>query len=213
MLTVYTCLVEEHDWRLVVVALAICIVGCLVKTALWEKLDRKKGVQHAVWLCLAAFTAAASIWATHFIAMLAYDVRLESGLSIPLTALSFALAVLLMVPASLALELARGDLRWAVPAGATFTIAVAAMHYTGMAAYQTGAWLMWDLRYVAGSVAAGSVLSAAGAALISVPNAWLARLGASLLLALSIAALHFTGMSSAVLVHLNGFGLSLWRAR
>ena len=199
MLTVYTCLVEEHDWRLVVVALAICIVGCLVSTALWEKLDRKKGVQHAVWLCLAAFTAAASIWATHFIAMLAYDVRLESGLSIPLTALSFALAVLLMVPASLALELARGDLRWAVPAGATFTIAVAAMHYTGMAAYQTGAWLMWDLRYVAGSVAAGSVFSVAGAALISVPNAWLARLGASLLLALSIAALHFTGMSAVTI--------------
>ncbi len=199
MLTVYTCLVEEHDWRLVLVALAICLVGCMVSTALWEKLDHKKGAQRAVWLGLAAFTAAASIWATHFIAMLAYDVRLDRGLSIPLTALSFALAVLLMVPASLALGLARRNLRWAAPAGATFTVAVAVMHYTGMAAYQTGAWLMWDLRYVAGSVVAGSVFSVAGAALFASPHPWLARLGAALLLALGIAALHFTGMSAVTI--------------
>ena len=199
MQTVYTCLVEEHDWRLVAVALAICLVGCLVSTALWEKLDRKKGAQHAVWLGLAAFTAAASIWATHFIAMLAYDVRLERGLSIPLTALSFALAVLLMVPASLALSLARRDLRWAAPAGATFTVAVAAMHYTGMAAYQTGAWLIWDLSYIAGSVVAGCVFSVAGAALFALPHPWHARLGAALLLALGIAALHFTGMSAVTI--------------
>ncbi|NBB97649.1 MAG: response regulator [Alphaproteobacteria bacterium] len=199
MLTAYTCLVEEHDWRLVAAALAICIVGCVISTALWEKLARKKGSQRAVWVGLAAFTAAASIWATHFIAMLAYDVRLERGISFPLTALSFAVAVVLMVPASLALGLARRNLLWAAPAGATFTVAVAAMHYTGMAAYQTGAWLLWDLRYVAASVIAGSVLSVAGAALFAYPHLWFARLGAASLLALSIAALHFTGMSAVTI--------------
>ena len=196
MLTIYTCLVERHDWRLVCAAVAICVLGCFVSAALWETLDRKRGVQRALWIGIAATTAASSVWATHFVAMLAYDVRLEQGLSVPVTALSFAAAIVLMVPASIAFGRARGDRRWAVPAGAIFAIAVAAMHYTGMSAYRTGAWLSWDVPLVVVSLLAGGSLSLVAAALAGSQRARLARIAMPVCLALSIAFLHFIGMSA-----------------
>ena len=199
MLTIYTCLVDEHDWQLVAAAVAICALGCLVSAALWEKLDRRRQGRRAVWIGLAALTAASSVWATHFVAMLAHEVRLERGLSLPLTALSFALTVLLMVPASLALGRARRDPRWAVPAGAAFAFAVASMHYTGMAAYRSGAWMQWDPRFVAASLAAGAALFIAAASAFALARARHARLMAPLLLALGIATLHFTGMSAVTI--------------
>ena len=134
MRAIYARLVEDHDPRLVGGAIAICVLGCVVSGALWRKLGRRNDLRRTLWTGLAALTAASSVWATHFVAMLAYEVRLEHGLSLPLTALFFGLAAALMVPASLAFGRARHDSRWALPAGASFAAAVGTMHDTGMAA-------------------------------------------------------------------------------
>ena len=155
MVTIYTCLVAQHDWRLVLVAVAICLLGSVVSVALWRHVARVRGRRRAAWLALAAATAAAAVWATHFVAMLAHEVRLEQGLSPSLTLLSFLVALALMAPASLLLDRARRDRRWILPAGAALTGAVGSMHYAGMAAYRDGAWMAWDASLVAASLAAG----------------------------------------------------------
>jgi NO-binding membrane sensor protein with MHYT domain len=69
---VYACLTVDHDWRLVLLAAAVCILASAVAVSLFHRAQSTTGRAHFVWLALDAAAAGCGIWATHFIAMLAY---------------------------------------------------------------------------------------------------------------------------------------------
>ena len=70
MLQVYTCIVQEHDFRLVVVAGILCLLSAITAFTILER-ARAGHNRRAAWLALAAFVSGTGIWSTHFVAMLA----------------------------------------------------------------------------------------------------------------------------------------------
>ena len=93
MYRVLNCLVTEHDWRLVVLAGAICSFASAVAISLFHRARASHGRTRAIWICLDATVGGCGIWATHFVAMLAYDPGAGAGYSIPVTLLSLLFAV------------------------------------------------------------------------------------------------------------------------
>src|SRR5258707_1162203 len=84
-----------------------------------------------IWIAIAGAAIGYGIWATHFVAMLAYEPGVSTGYGITLTALSLAVA---MVLTSTGLGFAASvPGRWRAPIGGGIIGAgIASMHYLGM---------------------------------------------------------------------------------
>src|SRR6266480_7596168 len=92
MFRILTCLTTEHDWRLVVVAGVICLLASLVAVNLYHRARATAGNVRLLWIITAGAATGSGIWATHFIAMLAYDPGIGIGYDVWLTVLSLVAA-------------------------------------------------------------------------------------------------------------------------
>ncbi|TIT72071.1 MAG: bifunctional diguanylate cyclase/phosphodiesterase, partial [Mesorhizobium sp.] len=72
MLTVYNCIVHEHDLRLVVLAALICGISSFSAVNLLRHVQQSTSRNRYAWLLIAATATGFGIWATHFIAMVAF---------------------------------------------------------------------------------------------------------------------------------------------
>src|ERR1700732_548950 len=135
MFRVLTCLTTEHDWRLVIVAGLICFLSSLVAINLFHHARATAKTARASWIVAAGIAAGGGIWATHFIAMLAYDPGIGMAYDLELTALSLVAAAAIT---SLGLAAAvYGPAPWGPGIGGGIVGAgVATMHYTGMSAVE-----------------------------------------------------------------------------
>ena len=95
MLKVYTCIVEQHDLRLVVLAAIVCALASFTAINLVHHVRRSTGQMRKIWLGVAATASGFGIWATHFIAMLAFSPGIPSGYNVALTLLSLIAAIVL----------------------------------------------------------------------------------------------------------------------
>src|SRR5262245_27849295 len=95
MFTVYNCIVNEHDFRLVALAALICALASFTAMTLLRHVRQSEGGMRQVWLLVAATATGFGIWATHFIAMLAFSPGIPSGYNVALTALSLVAAIML----------------------------------------------------------------------------------------------------------------------
>ena len=198
MYQVLYCLTEEHDLRLVALGGAVCLLASAAAISLFHRARATHGVGRLVWLGLDALVSGCGIWATHFIAMLAYGPGGAGAYNIPVTILSliFAIAVT-FVGLSIAVSSSRAV--WIVLGGAIVGAGVAAMHYTGMAALEIPARVDWIGSTVAVSVLSG-ILFAALALLVAARRDDLSHaLTATALLTVAIVAHHFTAMGAVLL--------------
>src|ERR1700675_675298 len=90
-------LVTEHDWRLVILGGTICWLASAVAISLFHRARASQGRTRAIWIGLDAAVGGCGIWATHFVAMLAYDPGTGAGYNIPVTLLSLVFAVAIAV--------------------------------------------------------------------------------------------------------------------
>ena len=88
MFRVFNCLTVEHDWRLVLLAVLICFLTSLAAINLFHRARAASGRAQLAWLATAGITTGCGIWATHFIAMLAYEPGIPVAYNVGLTALS-----------------------------------------------------------------------------------------------------------------------------
>src|SRR5438876_7874131 len=95
MYQVLNCLVAEHDWRLVLLAGAICSFASAVAISLFHRARASHGRTRVIWVCLDAAVGGCGIWATHFVAMLAYDPGAGASYNIPITLVSLIFAVVI----------------------------------------------------------------------------------------------------------------------
>ncbi|RZJ46583.1 MAG: EAL domain-containing protein [Brevundimonas sp.] len=197
---VLTCLTEEHNLLLVVLAAIICVVGSVVLNRLYDKNRRSDPKARLPWLFLGAMAGGATIWCTHFVAMLAYRPGVEVAYAPVLTGVSLLVA---MVGCGLAIGIGSMRGRYAaVAGGALFGLGVTAMHYTGMAAFTAEALVIWSPVYVVASAGAALVGGAAAFNMAADDRPWRRPLVAPLLLVLTIVSLHFTGMGALTVLPL-----------
>src|SRR6201995_1170455 len=159
MYQVLNCLSTEHDWRLVALAATVCFLASGVAVSLFDHARSSDGRARLMWVALDAAVSGCGIWATHFIAMLAYDPGNGAGYSIPGTVLSLVFAVMI---GGMGLGVALSGERRSLAAigGAVVGMGVAAMHYTGMMALELPARVTWSFDIVIASVIFGSLFGA-----------------------------------------------------
>ncbi len=199
MLKFLTCLTTQHDLRLVLVAGVVCIAGCFTTFRLYSRMRGARGVVRAAWLLLTGLVAGSSVWATHFIAMVAFTPGLKTGYSPTGTLLSLMIAVLFMA-SGFAVASAQRSTTNDFAGGVLIGLGVAAMHYTGMSAFVTQGHLVWEHATVGFSAILG--VGGATAALVLAGQARTVKsqaIGGGLL-CLGIVALHFTGMSAITII-------------
>jgi NO-binding membrane sensor protein with MHYT domain len=96
MFRVFTCLTGEHDLRLVLLAGMVCLVASIVAINIFHRAIASQTGMRFVWIAIAGAAIGYGIWATHFIAMLAYEPGISTGYGIVLTASSLAAACYLL---------------------------------------------------------------------------------------------------------------------
>ena len=193
MLRVYACVTGEHDFRLVLVAGTICLLAAFTAFSIFEQARRAER-RRLAWAGLAGFVAGTGIWATHFVAMLAYRPNLPIGYDLSLTLLSIGAAVT-TTGAGWAIAI-HGTRRATLAGGAVIGAGIGTMHYLGMAAVKLPGRFVWDETMVIVSLALGIALSAAALAEHR-RRAQMLPWRPALLFTLAICGLHFTAMAAA----------------
>jgi diguanylate cyclase (GGDEF)-like protein/PAS domain S-box-containing protein len=211
MYQVISCLTTEHDLRLVALGGAVCLLSSFVAISLFRRAKASSGRSRVTWVALDAVVSGCGIWATHFIAMLAYAPGVGAGYNVGITLLSLVFAVgVTAVGLSIALS---GLHKWAVAVGgAVVGAGVAAMHYTGMMAFEIPAHLVWSPDIVVASILFGSVFAALALIAANRGDKTADTIAAAVLLTVAIVSHHFTGMGAITLVwdpRLVGDGLSI----
>jgi len=83
MLTVYNCIANAHDMRLVGLAAVICLLASFTAITLLHHVRKSTGRMRRIWLAVSAIATGFGIWATHFIAMLAFSPGLPVATTSP----------------------------------------------------------------------------------------------------------------------------------
>ena len=203
MFKIYNCIVTAHDFTLVALAAVVCLLASLAAVNLLRHARSSTDQMRSFWLGVAAVSTGAGIWATHFIAMLAFSPGVPNGYNIVLTVGSLLLAVLLTA-AGFAVALLPN--RRSGPSigpwigGAIVGGGIAVMHYTGMAAFEIQGRLSWDWPLVAVSIALGALLGSVALAAAMRSDTPQSKCVSALLLTLAIVSHHFTAMGAVTIV-------------
>jgi diguanylate cyclase (GGDEF)-like protein/PAS domain S-box-containing protein len=199
MLTVYNCVMTEHDLRLVGLAAVICALASFTAISLLHHVRRSSGHMRLAWLAVSATSTGFGIWATHFIAMLAFSPGLPSAYNIILTIFSL-IAAIFLTGTGLAVAVMANWRAGAWLGGAMVGAGIAAMHYTGMAAFEIQGRIDWDPTLVSVSIALGGLIGAVALPVGLRGDELKWKLLGALLLTLAICSHHFTAMGAASII-------------
>jgi len=192
MYRVIDCIRYEHDYRLVLLAVAICAVTSWTTWYLYKMSASSRGLSRWAWILQTAVAAGSGIWATHFIAMLAFKSAIPTTYDSLLTLTSLLIAILL-TGIGFCIAESRSQWSWIV-AGAVIGAGIATMHYSGMSAISIAGYIRWDPSLIIASIMAGVVFATAAMWAFKVKGSILLAAG---LLTSAICTLHFTAMGAA----------------
>src|SRR5258707_3270456 len=195
MFKIYNCIAYAHDLRLVGLAAVICIVASFAAINLLHHARKSRGQMRLVWLTVSAISTGFGIWATHFVAMLAFTPGIPSGYNITLTILSL-FAAILLTGAGLAVSLIPGWRHGPWIGGAIVGSGIAAMHYTGMAAFEVAGIVLWDPVLVSASIVLGAAIGAVALPVGLHGNNEKWKIGGAVLVTLAICRPHLTAMAA-----------------
>ena len=200
---IQTCLAYSYDTWLVLLS---CLVAMFASYTAFHLVARVSAAPtrpaKAAWLVTGAVTMGGSIWSMHFIAMLAvwlpapvrYDVML-TGLSVVFAIAASGFAFYIVTTGARTRPRLFGG-------GVVLGAGIGAMHYTGMAAMQMDATIIYDPFLFAASVLVAVSLSTLALRLLyhSVESSRLPRhllkAASGCVMGLSIAAMHYTAMAA-----------------
>jgi diguanylate cyclase (GGDEF)-like protein/PAS domain S-box-containing protein len=199
MFRVLTCLTGEHDLRLVALAGLVCFMASLAGISLLNRARATKQHVRLIWVGCAGASTGFGIWATHFIAMLAYEPGIPVAYDIQLTILSL-LAAIGVTTVGFAAVIYKTT-RWAALVGGSVVGAgVATMHYLGMTAVEIPGHIGWAPDLVVVSILVGMILGAIGLHLASRGEDTRTILFAATCVTLAIVLHHFTAMGAVEIV-------------
>ncbi|WP_320197871.1 bifunctional diguanylate cyclase/phosphodiesterase [Agrobacterium sp. rho-13.3] len=197
MFAVLECVAVQHDRRIVILAALIALLGMLSFYHLLLRADESPLKRRPTWVLVAAFASGLSVWATHFIAMLAYQGSVPIGFDFPFTGLSAVVAVLGFW---VSLQFLWDKKAAAVLSGVTITLTVGAMHFIGMTGMQVAARIDYHITPILVGTAVAAVLFTLSFVAFKHLRGWQQVVVSASASILGILALHFTAMSSTILI-------------
>ena len=198
MLRVLSCIQSEHDLRLVALAVVMCTLGFAVTARVFRNALAESESAHE-WLVLAGIAGGASIWCTHFIAVLAFLPELPANYEPVATLLSLLSAI---ASTSVGLLIASRTHRFPAPemGGAIIGLGAGLMHSIGMRAYSVAGDLVLDFHYLAAALVVGVVLGALAMGVLVRATTLGREIAGITLLVCCIGALHFTAMAALTVI-------------
>jgi diguanylate cyclase len=188
---------------LVVLSIFAAVLAAYIALDLVQRSTTAGAHARRVLIGAGGVTMGLGIWSMHFIGMLSWDMAMPASYEPVLVALSMLSAILGSGIALALVARARARALDLVAAATFMALAIAAMHYLGMASMEMDATIHWSLPLVALSILIGL-----GASFFAL---WLAmmigrerlhlgaplRLVAAVVLGFGVAGLHYTGMAAA----------------
>lgn len=192
---IYRCITIEHDYRLVVLAAVICLFASYTTMSLLQRAKEASEGARRHWVTLTAVSAGCGVWATHFVAMIAYDPGMNLTFDVLLTVVSVLVAIV-VIGAGLAFWLLYGAIWAHVVAGVVIGIGIAGMHATGMAAVKLQGVLVYDQPYLWLGLFLGVAFSIATCLAMRSIDRHHHLFRGSLLFTVAICGLHFSAMTA-----------------
>jgi PAS domain S-box-containing protein len=192
----------SYDYRLVALSVFIAISTSHTALDLGERVNTARGRTRSAWLVAGAATMGIGIWSMHFIGMLAFNLPIPVAYHLPTVLLSLVAAIFGSAVAFWVVSRERMGRVQAVTGGVLMGVAVAGMHYIGMAAMRVPAICYYNPLLVAVSVLI-AVIAALAAIVFTFGyrddfrGTTLARLASAGIMGAAIFMMHYTGMMSA----------------
>jgi signal transduction histidine kinase/ActR/RegA family two-component response regulator len=196
---ILNCLVVEHDWRLTLLAAAVCVVGLATCITLIGMARRGGDRTKIVYGAAAGLVGGLAVWATHFLAMLGYraDALIRYAAGETLLSLGIVIAGMLL---GVAVALNGGSRLTRALVAVLAASSVSAMHFVGMSALRIeGGAMAWDLPFAFGAVGVSLALALCTAIWVK-RDGWWRIPGNTTFAVLSVVSLHFGGMSAMMIV-------------
>lgn len=199
MFSVISCIRDHHDWRLVVAAVVVCLIGNLTAMLLLFRAQQCDRAQRRNWIIASAFACGVGIWATHFIAMLAYDGGFTITYGVGMTTLSVVLAIGVSLVAILIACEATNPHAF-ISGGVLMALGIGAMHLTGMHAIKAPMDIVYDPYATLTALFIGALLASTAFLLFQKLRGARRLLLSATAMVLAISAMHFISMSSIRLI-------------
>lgn len=193
---------SDYNDPLVVLSFLVAILASYTALDMAGRIRTSQGSAVCWWWGGGAFAMGLGIWSMHFIGMLAFRLPIDLGYDPWITLLSLGIAV---AASAFALWIAcrRQLTRKRLLVGAmVLGLAVAGMHYSGMAALRMMPGIVYDPAWFALSILIAVVAS--GAALWMTVRVYeqsshprVLRVGAASIMGCAIVGMHYTGMAAA----------------
>ncbi|WP_339069323.1 EAL domain-containing protein [Pseudomonas idahonensis] len=195
-------LIGSYSPALVVISIFVAILASYTALDLTGRIATTKGRAAYLWMCGGALAMGVGVWSMHFIGMLAFELPIDLGYDIVLTALSLLISILSCGFALWLVSQPRLPLGQLLFGALIMGTGISGMHYTGMAAMRMQPGIDYDP-----SLFSASLLIAFGASLAALwiafrlrqntPHVRLARTGAAIVMGFAIVGMHYTGMAAA----------------
>tara|TARA_R110001599_G_scaffold64023_1_gene178372 strand:+ start:73474 stop:75549 length:2076 start_codon:yes stop_codon:yes gene_type:complete len=195
-------LVSQYDPLLVCVSLLVAILASYTALDMAGRINATRGQAVFVWLTGGALAMGIGIWSMHFIGMLAFSLPISLGYDVGITILSLLIAISASGFALWRINQPRLTLAQLSGSAVLMGGAIAAMHYTGMAAMRMTPAIDYDpllfsLSVVIAIAASGAALWIAFVLRKNMPHVRLARAGSAIVMGTAIVGMHYTGVAAA----------------
>jgi diguanylate cyclase (GGDEF)-like protein len=197
--------IQTHEQvGLVALSVAVAIVAGYLALDLAQRSAGATGTwPRRGWIAAGGVTIGLGIWSMHFIGMLAWKMAMPVSYNLALVVLSMIAAIGGSVVALFVVVRPSSGHRHLFSAAVFLALAVASMHYLGMASMEMDATISWSAPLVALSLLIAFGASLAALYLVQQLGrdrfrlSAVRRLGAALILGLGISGLHYTAMAAA----------------
>lgn len=192
----------HYDILLVFISLVVAILASYTALDMAERINATQHKGAALWLAGGAFAMGVGIWSMHFIGMLSFRLPIALGYDLALTIASLAIAIVASGFALWRISQPTLPLMQLSMSALLMGIAIAAMHYTGMAALRMTPGIEYDpllfsLSILIAVAASGAALWIAFTLRKNQPHMKRARAMAAVVMGVAIIGMHYTGMAAA----------------
>lgn len=200
-------IIGTYDPGLTALSFVIAVAASYAALDFAGRVQSTSGQRHrALWLMGGAVAMGTGIWSMHFVSMLAFQLPQSVSYDVWITLLSLACGIVASGIALWLMSRSSSSLRLVAGGGICMGLAIAWMHYTGMAAMRLPASLHYNWAIVSLSVAIAIIASFAALWLaFRLRNEFLQqrtwqKLGSALVMGIAISGMHYTGMAATQFV-------------
>jgi two-component system cell cycle sensor histidine kinase/response regulator CckA len=193
---------RSYDVVYVIISIIVAMLASFAALDLAGRVRSESGVKRLGWIAGGAAVMGLGIWSMHFLGMLAFSLPLTIAYDVPLMLLSMLVAIAASLLALVVISGATLGVRTLVPAAMIMGVAIAGMHYIGMASMRVEASRSYVPAIVTASVLIAIVASLAALWLAFRFRSDVTRRGtvlkilSAMVMGVAISGMHYTGMAA-----------------